>query len=290
MTPGIGDVVTDPGLLRQIVVNLLSNALDAVDLNGRVDVEARPVADDDILITVSDTGHGIPPDDLRRIFEPFYTTKGRGKGTGLGLAICRQLTAALGGTISVESESGKGSTFFVRLPRQGPPVAESRPPRAREAGVSVDAGADDPTTRVLVAEDDRVARDLLCEILRGEGYEVEAVDDGAGAVERAQEGRYDLVVSDVRMERSGGLDVLAAFTSKAPSTPVILITAFGDVDRRDGGDPAGRVRLRLEAVQRRGAAPDGGARAGAQAAGRRAEGRALARARRTCRTSWARAR
>jgi len=85
------------------------------------------------------------------------------------------------------------------------------------------------STRVLVAEDDRVARDLLCEILRGEGYEVEAVDDGAGAVERAQEGRYDLVVSDVRMERSGGLDVLAAFISKAPSTPVILITAFGDV-------------------------------------------------------------
>ena len=85
------------------------------------------------------------------------------------------------------------------------------------------------STRVLVAEDNRVARDLLCEILRGEGYEVEAVDDGAGAVERAQEGRYDLVVSDVRMERSGGLDVLAAFTSKAPSTPVILITAFGDV-------------------------------------------------------------
>ena len=127
VTPGIGDVVTDPGLLRQIVVNLLSNALDAVDLNGRVDVEARPVTDDDILITVSDTGHGIPPDDLRRIFEPFYTTKGRGKGTGLGLAICRQLTAALGGTISVESESGKGSTFFIRLPRQGPPVAESRP-------------------------------------------------------------------------------------------------------------------------------------------------------------------
>jgi DNA-binding NtrC family response regulator len=86
-------------------------------------------------------------------------------------------------------------------------------------------------TRVLVAEDDRVARDLLCEILRGEGYEVDAVDDGAGAIERVQSGeeKYDLVVSDVRMERSGGLDVLEAFTSKAPDTPVILITAFGDV-------------------------------------------------------------
>ena len=84
-------------------------------------------------------------------------------------------------------------------------------------------------TRVLVAEDDRVARDLLCEILRGEGFEIEAVDDGAGAVERAVAGRYDLVVSDVRMERSGGLDVLKAFTERAPGTPVILITAFGDV-------------------------------------------------------------
>ena len=84
-------------------------------------------------------------------------------------------------------------------------------------------------TRVLVAEDDRVARDLLCEILRGEGFEIEAVDDGAGAIERAVAGRYDLVVSDVRMERSGGLDVLKAFTENAPATPVILITAFGDV-------------------------------------------------------------
>ena len=84
-------------------------------------------------------------------------------------------------------------------------------------------------TNVLVAEDDRVARDLLCEILRGEGFNVDAVDDGAGAIERAAPGRYDLVVSDVRMERSGGLDVLKAFTDKAPGTPVILITAFGDV-------------------------------------------------------------
>jgi two-component system, NtrC family, response regulator AtoC len=84
-------------------------------------------------------------------------------------------------------------------------------------------------TRMLVVEDDAVARDLLCEILRGDGFEVEAVDDGAPAVERAGSGRYDLVLSDVRMERMGGLDVLRAFTEKSPSTPVILITAFGDV-------------------------------------------------------------
>jgi two-component system, NtrC family, response regulator AtoC len=84
-------------------------------------------------------------------------------------------------------------------------------------------------SRLLVVEDDAVARDLLCEILRGEGYEVEAVDDGGPAVEHAGDGRYDLVLSDVRMERVGGLDVLSAFTQKSPATPVILITAFGDV-------------------------------------------------------------
>jgi signal transduction histidine kinase len=127
------DLVTDPGLLRQIMVNLLSNALDAVDGQGRVTVAVRP-AGDDVLITVSDTGHGIAPDDLRRIFEPFYTTKGRGKGTGLGLAICRQLTAALGGHISVESEPGHGSTFFIRLPRQGAPSGAETRARAAGAG------------------------------------------------------------------------------------------------------------------------------------------------------------
>jgi signal transduction histidine kinase len=119
--PALGSLVTDPGLLRQIVVNLLSNALDAVDGDGQVTVTAS-AEDTDVLITVSDTGHGISPDDLRRIFEPFYTTKGRGKGTGLGLAICRQLTAALGGTISVQSQPGRGSTFYVRLPREGAPA------------------------------------------------------------------------------------------------------------------------------------------------------------------------
>jgi two-component system, NtrC family, response regulator AtoC len=84
-------------------------------------------------------------------------------------------------------------------------------------------------TRVLVAEDDAVARDLLCEILRGEGFSVEAVDDGAVAIERAGDRGYDLVVSDVRMDRADGFAVLKAFSEHSPDTPVILITAFGDV-------------------------------------------------------------
>lgn len=125
--PALGPLVTDAGLLRQILVNLIANALDAVDRSGKVEIAAT-AEDNDVLITVSDTGHGIAPDDLRRIFEPFYTTKGRGKGTGLGLAICRQLTAALGGTISVQSQPGQGSTFYVRLPRDGAPAGSGPTP------------------------------------------------------------------------------------------------------------------------------------------------------------------
>ncbi len=113
--PDMGVVLTDAGLLRQILVNLLANALDAAGDAGTVTLGARRDGGD-VLVTISDTGSGIAPDDLRRIFEPFYTTKGRGKGTGLGLAICRELTAALGGTISVESEPGRGSAFTVRIP------------------------------------------------------------------------------------------------------------------------------------------------------------------------------
>lgn len=112
------DFVTDPGLLRQILINLLSNAFDAIGSHGRVTVRAG-VQNGMVDIAVSDTGVGIAPEDLRSIFEPFYTTKGRGKGTGLGLAICRELAKALGGSIEVESTPGKGSTFTVRLPLHG---------------------------------------------------------------------------------------------------------------------------------------------------------------------------
>ncbi len=111
-------IVTDPGLMRQILINLLTNAADAVAHlpRGTITVTiAAPGAD--LAIAVRDNGDGIAAEDLQRIFEPFYTTKGRGKGTGLGLAICRELATALGGRIAVESQPGHGSTFTVRVPR-----------------------------------------------------------------------------------------------------------------------------------------------------------------------------
>ena len=118
------DFVTDPGLLRQIIINLLSNSFDAIARDGHVTVSAQ-VKGERVSIAVADTGAGISPEDLRSIFEPFYTTKGRGKGTGLGLAICRELSKALGGSIEVESTPGKGSTFTVHLPLHAASDGES---------------------------------------------------------------------------------------------------------------------------------------------------------------------
>jgi len=118
MSEDPSDFVTDPGLLRQIIINLLSNAFDAIAADGEVTVAAT-VSAPNVDISVSDTGAGISAEDLRSIFEPFYTTKGRGKGTGLGLAICRELAKALGGSIEVSSTPGKGSTFTVHLPLHG---------------------------------------------------------------------------------------------------------------------------------------------------------------------------
>jgi signal transduction histidine kinase len=132
------EVETDPGLLRQILVNLLTNAMDAVTAPGGAKGRGRghiavaaAVRDGAVEIAVRDDGVGIAAEDAARIFEPFYTTKGRGKGTGLGLSICRELAIALGGRIAVESRPGEGSTFTVRLPREaGTGGGERRAARA----------------------------------------------------------------------------------------------------------------------------------------------------------------
>jgi signal transduction histidine kinase len=109
-------VLGDPDQLTQIVVNIVHNAIDAVDDNGVVTVRVTGDAHHAIL-TIADTGPGIPPEVLPRIFEPFFTTKPEGKGTGLGLAICYGIVQSHGGVIEAASPPGAGATFTIRLPR-----------------------------------------------------------------------------------------------------------------------------------------------------------------------------
>jgi two-component system NtrC family sensor kinase len=115
----IGEIATDPAMVRQILDNFLSNAVDAVSAHGKVMVSTSREADR-VIIEVADTGAGIQPDVLAKIFDPFFSTKGPGKGYGLGLAICSSLAESLGGGINVETREGEGSTFRLWVPRRAP--------------------------------------------------------------------------------------------------------------------------------------------------------------------------
>lgn len=108
--------LTDPPLLRQVVLNLLNNAAYAVGQNGAISIRTRMPESGELEIEIADTGCGIPEEDLGRIFDPFFTTKPPGKGTGLGLSLCHGIITRLGGTITVQSELGKGSVFAIKLP------------------------------------------------------------------------------------------------------------------------------------------------------------------------------
>jgi two-component system NtrC family sensor kinase len=113
----VGEVATDAGMMRQVLDNLISNALDAIGEGGEITVSTHRVGER-IAIEVADTGHGIAPEMLVRIFDPFFTTKDQGKGSGLGLAISYTLAEALGGAMTVESKQGIGSRFRLWIPRR----------------------------------------------------------------------------------------------------------------------------------------------------------------------------
>ncbi len=112
----MGRLPLDPSLVRHVLSNLVSNAVDAMPQGGRLVVRARRTPGGQLALAVCDTGPGIPNEERKHIFEPFYTTKSPGKGTGLGLAICREIASALKGRIEVDSHPGAGSTFTLYLP------------------------------------------------------------------------------------------------------------------------------------------------------------------------------
>lgn len=109
---------TDPYQLRQVLLNLVANAIHATGAHGKITVGLKPDGDKSVIITVTDTGEGIAKENLKKIFDPFFSTKSPGQGTGLGLFVSNNIMRKLGGTIDVESRLGQGTTFFVRLPRQ----------------------------------------------------------------------------------------------------------------------------------------------------------------------------
>lgn len=196
--------------VAQVLLNLLLNAAQAIP-DGRADENeirlcVRP-ADAWVTITVHDTGVGIPPDVQRRIFEPFFTTKGAAGGSGLGLSICSAITAEMGGTLRVESEPGRGSTFTVVLPTPRP-AHRDRPaspaPRAAE-----------PHFRVLVIDDEPLVGRAVERILAPRSVEV-AVGGRAGLERALHDGPWDAILCDLAMPDLSGTDVFEAATRLRP--------------------------------------------------------------------------
>ncbi|MBL8334553.1 MAG: response regulator [Rubrivivax sp.] len=225
--------VADPARLRQVLVNLLGNAVKFTQ-QGRVDLELTATVDG-LSFRVIDTGPGIPPHALDRIFEPFEqadggTSRATG-GAGLGLAIARQLARAMGGDVSCAATSPAGSTFVFTLPA---PVAPGEPPAPPAPEPPPAPGP----ARVLVVEDNPINALVALEALRSFGFEGLHVEDGERALQRQRQGGIDLVLMDCQMPGIDGFETTRRWRrweadGRLPRTPIIAVTAnAGDDDRQ----------------------------------------------------------
>src|SRR5215469_8050110 len=217
----VGALYTDRIKLKQSLLNLLSNA-GKFTHGGRIGLEVSPAAGE-ISFIVSDTGIGMTEEQQGRLFQAFSqadasTTRQYG-GTGLGLAITKYFCEMLGGTIAVESDRGKGSTFTITLPSRSHFLATAVVPEGAENA-----------PLVMVVDDDPNARDLLAATVRREGYRVIEATDGEIALALAREWRPDVVTLDVLMPRMDGWAVLTALKSdpELVDIPVIIVTVLED--------------------------------------------------------------
>ena len=216
-----------PDYVNKVMSNLVSNALKFTPNGGTISVNLYQRGDR-LHIDVSDTGHGISSDKLAHIFEPFYTTgdMGEAKGTGIGLALTQEIISHLNGTITAESQVGKGTTFHIVMPiqnRSADPVTETE---IGNSGKPI----------IVVAEDNADVADLLCTQLEP-FYEVVAARDGVEALKRAGEIIPDLVITDVMMPNMDGMALARAIRANDLTThiPIIMVTArVTEQDRIEG--------------------------------------------------------
>ena len=217
--------------LRDVLINLIFNAVDAMPHGGRLMIGTG--VDDThgtVLVEVRDTGSGMAEDVRRRCLEPFFTTKGE-RGTGLGLAMAYGILQRHGGSIEIESELGKGTTFQLRLPVGS---GEDAP------GSGPGASAATRPLRILFVEDEPVPLEVVVDCLRGDGHAVETATNGREGLQKFQAGWFDVVVTDWAMPEMSGLELASTITRLAPRKPVIImLTGFGGETETGTNRPPG---------------------------------------------------
>ncbi len=206
-----------PAALTEVMTNLFLNAIDAMPEGGVLSVGTRRGTTNDAVVVVRDTGVGMPPSVRRRIFEPFFSTKGEG-GSGLGLAMAYSIVKRHGGEIRVESESGRGTTFTLTFPGA--------------AQISGPSGAPDRTAprriaRVLVIDDDPQVLATLSEILRSLGHRVTAAPSGPAALAGYARDRFDVVLTNVGMAGMNGWEFAERLRAVDRQVALLFITGWG---------------------------------------------------------------
>jgi CheY-like chemotaxis protein len=227
-------VMGDDSELREVLVNMVFNAIDAMPEGGMLTLSTRTV-DEQVVIKVVDTGVGMYPEVRSRIFDPFFTTKGKA-GLGLGLAVSFGIIRRHGGNVEVESQYGKGTEFRITLPvakiAETPVVKRElavEEPEPQPAIVSAQVAGGVSPTRLLVVDDEDFVRELLRDILDCENCEVAVAQDGTEALALFREREFDGVFTDVGMPGMSGWELAREIRQLNQQIPIAIITGWGEV-------------------------------------------------------------
>jgi two-component system cell cycle sensor histidine kinase/response regulator CckA len=234
-------VKADDNQFQQVIVNLVVNARDAMSGAGKVSIntknivaaqcaaygETSLVPADYVLVEVTDTGTGIPPEIKAKIFEPFFTTKEVGKGTGLGLSMVYGIIKQTGGYVFCESEPGRGTTFRIFLPRH---VPSERDDEVKKAPVKAPAADLTGHGTILLVEDEEAVRAFGARALTSRGYTVLEAGTGVEALQVVEEaqGKIDLVVSDVVMPEMDGPTLLGELRKRGVKAKVVFVSGYAE--------------------------------------------------------------
>ena len=239
LSHGRACILADPAQVQQALINMAVNARDAMPGGGHLTIEtATTDLDDDyvrrhvgakggphLMITVSDTGTGMDQATCEQIFEPFFTTKDKGKGTGLGLSMVYGFVKQTGGTVTVYSEVGHGSTFTIYLPLTAAPGEGSAEPAGPEPAARSEARG---TETILVAEDEDAVRELIARVLRRSGYTVLEAGNAREAMPLGEhyDGAVDLLITDVVMPGMSGPELAQCLQPIRPNMPVLFLSGY----------------------------------------------------------------
>ena len=240
-------VVADATQLEFALLNLCINARDAMPNGGVITVRAhtRHLDDDPelptgdyVLLSVADSGVGMPRDVQERAFEPFFTTKGVGKGTGLGLAQVYGIAKQAGGLARIVSRPGEGAEVTIILPRRD---QDDAAPTLDALGHSAPVA---PGARVLVVDDDAGVRGYMVELLKGLGYEAIEAEDGQGGLDVLEHERVDLLIVDYAMPGMTGAEVARTSRARRPDLPIVFVSGYAESSALDAamGDSASLLR------------------------------------------------